>query len=425
MTRVPSFGRTLGALGLAVLVGGAAHASAQDAGASFTVQQAITALHDGNTLLVAAEHRELAADADVTRAGLWTNPIVSADYFYGALQSSYDPAGTGILSVQQLFETSDVPGARARAMREELAAVHEERDAVRIFLEIEVQAACIDLAAALDAVVIARESAGQLEAMRHIIDARVAGGAAARYDGHRIAIALAEAVALVDTLEADVIAARAQLDAVVGPLAERLAGRPAVDLDTLPSLPNLAALREQIVDTRADLRAARARARGAQAIVDVAQRSVFQGFALRLQTGFGQGPGQFDVGIGLSLPLPVLDYGQGSIQGAEQRAEVARYAADSIQYTALVRLEGAHREAAQRIEAASRYTDSVTEIRSDMRAEIEAAYREARVSVLELVDAYLSTRDAALRRLALTRDAMHAVLEIERALRVGDVGLGP
>lgn len=388
---------------------------------TFTVQEAIDAMHAGSALLVLAEHREHAAEADVTQAGVWTNPVLSGDYFYGALQSSYDPAGTGVFSLSQMLETSDVPGARARAMREELAAVHEERGAVTTFLELEVRSACIDLAAAYAAVDIARASAATIEAARRIVDARVAGGAAARYDAHRIAIAHAEAVALVDTSEADVIRARAALDAAVGPLAEHLAGRPQVDLDTLPALPDLATLRGQLADTRADLRAARARARSATLAVDVAERSVFPGFALRLQSGFGQGPGQFDVGIGISLPLPILDFGQGSIPAAEQRAEVARSAADALAYVALVRLEGAHREAAQRIEAASRFTDSVTVIGADMRAEIEAAYREARVSILELVDAYVSTREAAMERLALTRDAFQALLAIERALRVGDV----
>ncbi len=275
--------------------------------------------------------------------------------------------------------------------------------------------------AAYIAVDVARDSVATIEAARRIVDARVAGGAAARYDAHRIAIAHAEAIALVDQSEADVIRARAELDAAVGPLAERLTGRPQVDLDTLPTLPDLAALRGQLDDTRADLRAARARAREASLAVDVAQRSVFQGFALRLQTGFGQGPGQFDLGLGVSIPLPILDYGQGSIDAAQQRADVARYAADALEYVALVRLEGAHREATQRIEAASRFTDSVIVISADMRGEIEAAYREARVSILELVDAYVSTRDAALERLTLTRDALQALLEIERALRVGDL----
>lgn len=151
----------------------------------------------------------------------------------------------------------------------------------------------------------------------------------------------------------------------------------------------------------------------------MAQRSVFPGFAIRVQSGFGQGPGQFDLGLGVSLPLPILDFGQGTIPAAEQRADALRDQADAIAYVAGVRLEAAHREAAQRLEAASRFTDSVTTIGPDMRAEMGAAYREARVSILELVDAYVSTREAALERIALTRQALQALVEIERALRVG------
>jgi cobalt-zinc-cadmium efflux system outer membrane protein len=378
----------------------------------------------GHPQLAAARATTRAAEYDLLTAGLWSNPQLNVQYSRSLGFTSYDPVlGYAQLGVTQVIETSGLPGARREAAEHALAASRADELNVRLGLVLDVHAAFVQLAAAEARLEIHRETAAQLERADQIVHARVAAGAAPHYDASRIDVAMADARAAVGAAEADVVAARAALDVAVGPEAVTLRGRPAFELRHAPPLSTLVALAELMRASRPDLVAARQRARAAVAQVEVARRSVLQGVSLYAGVAVGQsfGPSnerQVDLSVGLTVPLPLLDRGQGAVPSAELRAQSAGATAGALQLAAEQRLAAAYAEVARRRQALAAYEQSGVAQSQGMRREAEAAYREGRLSVLELVDAYLSVRDARLRLVSLASEARTAEVGLWRAAGV-------
>jgi outer membrane protein TolC len=162
--------------------------------------------------------------------------------------------------------------------------------------------------------------------------------------------------------------------------------------------------------------AARHRTDAATTDIDVATKQVFPGIGLRLGAGYGQSTGQLDVGAGLIVPLPLLERGQGTIAATQARADGNRYMTEALTTAVEQRVQAAHAEYVRRLEALSRFRARTSSVHDGMRGEAEAGYREAKLSVLELVDAYQSLRDARLRLLELAEDAHLAHVALGRAV---------
>jgi cobalt-zinc-cadmium efflux system outer membrane protein len=287
----------------------------------------------------------------------------------------------------------------------------------------DVHAAFVALAAAVARVAIQRETATRLEQADRIVRARVDAGAAPHYDASRMGVALADARASVANAEADVIAARGTLNMAVGPLAAMLHGVPDLDLFAAPNLPALAALLETTRAQRPDLAAARGRALAAYSQIDVARRGVVQGATIYLGAGFGAGtdptqgnPTQTDLVLGVTVPLPVFDHGQGAVPAAMSRAVAASNVVRALELVAEQRVTAAYNEVLRRREALAQYRGTGVAESVGMRREAEAGYREGRLSILELVDAYISLRDAQLRLVSLAADTRTAEVNLRRAV---------
>lgn len=382
---------------------------------TFSVEAALAAMRRAHPLVRAAASTVRVAEGNATTAGHWANPIVDASYFQALRNSSYDPIGTPAVGVTQFLEFAGTPAARRRSAQSEVRATQADRDGVKRNLEWTVREAYVRLAISYDRQSIYRDAITDLERASGIVRARVGSGVAPRYDSSRIQLAVEQAHADLADAEADALRARGDFDIAVGPGAVELRGAPSLNALDVPPPPSLAASVDG-ARGRPDLVAARHRTDAAMTDIDVARKLVFPGIGLRLGTGYGQSTGQLDVGAGVIVPLPLIERGQGSIMAAQARAEANSFIAEALTTAADQRVQAAHAEYVKRFAALSRFRTQTATVNEGMRGEAEAGYREAKLSVLELVDAYHSLRDARLRLLELAEGAQVASIALLRAV---------
>jgi len=398
-------------------------ASESPSAAGFTLTDALKAL-DRHPQLASARATSRAAEHEVVAAGLWTNPQLNITYARSIGYTTYDPLlGAGQIGVTQLIETSGLPGARRRAAAFERDAAHADTAAIRTRLALDVRRAFVSLAGAYERRRVAQAALAQLEHAARIVEARVEEGLAPRYHASRMAIAVADARAAVEEAEASIASERGSFDVAMGPGAASLVGAPQMDIYAPLTLPPVNRVVEAARKDNPTLLAANMRARGAAAEIDVAQRAVFPGIAVYGGVGVGQGIGpnnerQIDWIVGVTVPIPSVDRGQGKIPAARMRADAWSSAAMGFALEVDQRVRAAHAEAGRRRLALETYRQSALASMDSMVGEVEAAYKEGRVSVLELVDAYASARDARLRLVALAIDAKTAEIGVWQAAGV-------
>ncbi|HSC87311.1 MAG TPA: TolC family protein [Polyangiaceae bacterium] len=381
----------------------------------FTLVDALGALRQGHPLLAMARANTRAASADAHDTRLWTNPTLSANWAYGVTNSSYDRVGAWTWQVSQFLELSGAPAERGRSSDYLTSAAQRDYDYVFFQLSCDVEAALVDWVAAERRAFNARTARDLLGAAARIILDRVAAGAAPKYDGDRIRLALAQIQADVDEADAARARARGQFAAAVGPGAEELRGEPAYELDGPRALPSSVEA-QRLLETRPDVQAAELRAASARSSISVAKRSVFPGVNLQLGAGLGQAPGQLDVVLGVAAPLPILDRGQASVRAAEARKEASESYARSIVELEARRLDGLLEEAARRRGAQTQFERSAILSGDEMLREAQAGYLAGTFSVLELVDAYTTWRDAHERNVDLLAAARRSEIEVRRIL---------
>lgn len=402
-------------------------ASAQDAdpaqspstASTFTLDEALAVQRQGHPRLARARSLEAAAEHDIAAAGMWTNPELFVDYTAGVANSSYDRAGTGVFGVSQFVELSGAPRARRESARHLRDAARAEREGVERELAFEAESTFVALAAQQGIVDAAGELVRQLERAQRIVESRVSAGTMSRYAARRVEVARAEAVVALGGELAELAERRGAFDVAVGPLAANLAGRAVASAAPL-ALPPVEQLIERAFAERRDLAASTSRQRSAEADITVARRSVVPGFALRVFGGFGQGPGQWDVGAGVAVPLPVVDRGQAAIPAAESRAQAARESTEALNLEIGQRVRAAYSAAKLRFGALERFVQETSSSSEALAAEAEAQFREGRLSILELVDSITASNALVVRRLELTRDARLAEQSVRRLVEVGD-----
>lgn len=400
----------------------------------FDLSEAYAAMNRSNPMLMALLEGTHAAEADVIAAGLWTNPMLVANYTHAVNGPSYTydvVLGNGQLVIQQLLELSNLPGARHEVALAMLDATRNDSEGVRRSLYFDLRAAVIAMTEAVQRRIILHETGEQMMHARNIVAIRVDAGAAPRYDLARINVALAAVRAEENDAVADLAAARGMLDVTVGAATRSLHGVPRYDLFDASPMPPVAALIEAAERLRPDLRAAAARTRAARSAVDVAHRTVFQGITAYAGAAFGAGNPtdpraiaptnpyhgtEMDLVVGVAVPLPAIDRGQGTIPAAESRAHAAEYVARAMLVQARLRIEALYRELQLRRDNLASYDDTTPAEADEMLRMAEAQYREGRTQILDLVDAYTSVRDARLRRLGLAKDVRVSELELARAV---------
>jgi cobalt-zinc-cadmium efflux system outer membrane protein len=355
-----------------------------------------------------------AAEAEVTAASVRPDPTVSFER-----EEVFADAGglpTHELSFVWPFDLSQRRGLRVAGARAGAHAAAGDRDARRIALVIDGLRAYHEAAYARLCVDVLRRERQALVRAVEIVRKRAGAGDASGYDLQRFELELAAYDDLLATAETVLHGARRRLAALVGQpdgLADALAS---LELPaTSPALPGLLA---DALDGRPDYRAAKLRAEAAKARAAAGARGWVP--TLGLTAGFLSA----DLGdetahgyvIGLSLSIPIFDRGQGDTARAlaEQRAAEADARSLENQVPAAVRL--AHETLVRRVAQAQQFATSQLARLDQLLKTAETAYREGDASVVELLDAHRTARDARLRDLELRRDAKLAELDLRLAL---------
>lgn len=224
-------------------------------------------------------------------------------------------------------------------------------------------------------------------------------------------------------LETDLALARAEGVFERGRLMAYLPGaavpRVTGSLDPLPGHLNAAELATRALGARADIRAEQRRvnqfrleerAAGRRRVPDPVVTAGYK----RADIGAGRVVNGTVVGLALNIPL----FNQGQAEQARFAAEQERTNARLEILTQRVRaeVESAANAYNARVEARAAYERALTGTGPELIRIATIAYQEGEISILQLLDAYRTRRDAQLRSLALRTAIKEAQIELERAI---------
>ena len=383
-----------------------------------TSADAFKAYETGNLERKAAQAQVEAARQQVRAAGLLENPTIShsqghnntgtptnGDHYYSNTLSQTVPI-TGKLGYRRQV---------AEANRDATEGAFQLRD---IGLRLAVLRAYSRLLAAQQHVLFTRQDLASLEEVVDVLKKRVAAGATAQYDltrgeleAERVRTELSDALA-------DEKAAREELRKAIGPAAP-IGPFAVAPVDLSPPYAEVGALTAFALSARGDLKAARALSGGAEASAILAKREVVPDITLSLGLLNTNGPHSTDVLAGVSIPIPIIRRGQGTIQAARSTADAARFDVQALETripTEVIRAIAVYQ---QRVAERDRYQTAVKQRAERLLRIAQTAYREGARGILELVDAYRTSREVRLRDLELRAAAEAAGFDVAEA--VGDL----
>ncbi len=154
----------------------------------------------------------------------------------------------------------------------------------------------------------------------------------------------------------------------------------------------------------------------------MAKRSIFPGIAVGVTAGYGQATRQWDVGATLGFALPMIDRGQSTVPAQQERAGAALATQQALTLQARWDIEAARQAAQLTYEAFASFLTDTQSTETSMLQEAEMQFKEARLSVLEWVDAIDTAQDVSARRMTLGRDARLAEVRLRRLVEVGNPG---
>jgi cobalt-zinc-cadmium efflux system outer membrane protein len=355
-----------------------------------------------------------AAEAEVTAAGTWANPVLS--FGRDEVFSGDRRYPEHLLRLEMPFEISGRRGLRLAAAR--LGVRAERQRAARSRSEVLARAmrAYLLAAAARQRLAILADAQRVLAPLLGKLRTRALHGDAAGLDRERLALEL-------DDLEDQVEEARRGLASRQRLLA-LLAGDPGGAIDAtdpliLPGAPDVdAAVIGRETAARADREAARLDTEQARTEVAAARRGWVPGLTvwLGLRTDVPDRATAWGYSAGLSLTLPLLDRGQGDRRRAEARLRL------SLARERRVGLESTARAHAAR-DALVRSRQQVERLRRSQvpRAErliriIGAGYHEGDRTLFEVLEVHRLARGVQLRHLALLLRANLDAVELRQAL---------
>jgi len=402
-----------GLFGAVFCVLGFAHAAEP-----LTLERALALADEANPRLRAAIAQTEGARAGILTARAYPNPDIEA---LGGRQTSrsnfMSPEGTVVaLGLNQPIDLPTVRDPRIRAAEAGLQgsefALAESRLTVRAI----VKQAFYDVLRRRAEFELAVENQKLLDEIRRRIEVRVGVGEApklelTRAEAEAAVAANAAAAARLRVLQA-VAALRAAIGAPLPPDADVVG-----DIAAVPPLPDVAALREEMLANYPALAQTRAEARRAEARLQTER-------ALRipqpsLRAGFEQQPDTNKVVVGIGVPIPIWDQRQGPIGEAvaafqEANANVERRRLELT--AALDDAYGRFQVAAQTIAA---YEGGVLKQAEEALRVAQTAYRFGERGFIEVLDAQRVLRAARLEFLAARFDQQTALITIEQ-LRAGE-----
>lgn len=386
------------------------------------LSRAVELFRRQNLRLVAGRHAVSAARADAVAAGLISNPSIylGAQLFtHGAVTGGKEEV---TVALAQRLPVTGVAGLRrdaatAAATAEEAAFAVEGwallGELKRAYLGLQrVQLTARVLAGGL----------GDLDRVQHVLDERARAGATPAYDRLRLEVERGGLRARISRVEVETISARAELAHAIGGVPEDLDVAVADEPVDPPAPADPALLVQQALGRRPELKAAHFRAvaanLGARAWGRryVPEPELGLGYTRFIDVPSANGTSGGAVIMSLAMPLPVFDHGQGAVTAFEERGREAQ----ALAQDARLRIEREVKEASSRLRAArDAYEKHQERVRTDaenVRRIAEAAYREGKASILELLDAYSSYLRVQEQAVELRVLALSAALDLERVV---------
>ncbi|MBC7978761.1 MAG: TolC family protein [Myxococcales bacterium] len=368
---------------------------------------------DPRVELIAAEVD--AAAAEVLAARRRPDPRIAVD------REEVFPAGGGLAtSYVRVVVPLDISGRRGRmiaAATANLGAARAESDVQRFVLVVDALRVFREAEYLRLRVGSMTADRGALARAVDIVAKRARAGEAAGYDQQRLELELAAYDDLIASAAIDLRVAQQRLASLVGRPGQRVDAAGALAPVTTP-VPALETLLGDPLAQRGDYRAAKLRLDAAAADRAAADRAWVPSLELTagaMSSDLGTGSASGYV-AGLSFSLPIFDRGA----AGRARADAARRtaAADARllerEITSAIRI--AYETWTERAAQVARFESAQLAPLEQLLRSAETAYRDGGGSIVELLDAYRTAREARLRNLELRRETSLAVLDLWRAL---------
>jgi len=351
------------------------------------------------------------AKADVVGAKVLPNPTI--DYSGTRLRSG---TNTGAATVDVASLEWPVLVFGQRKARRTAAERGVDATAARIASDLasrqrDVRAAFDDLLTQQERVRILEGARLDLEHVASIVCARQEAGEASEYDALRVATEFRTTDALLGDAKGDLADAAGHL--------AMLLGRPGTvphalgDLAPPASAPlDAEALWAEASERLPSLQAARKDEEAARSAESAARRDAWPVPVLSGGAEWTQDARSTSAVFGVSIPLPALDRNQGAVAKARAREEVATLTRKSLEAEARADLDRAVAVASERRAALAELDAAVSSRLPEMRSMAEAAYREGRGDILDLLDAFRTLTSTRLARLDAFSGVAHAETDL-------------
>jgi cobalt-zinc-cadmium efflux system outer membrane protein len=376
-----------------------------------TLARALEILAGESPGTAAARARIGEARADVVAAKVAPNPAL--DYSGTRLHSG---TNTGAATVDQWSLEWPVlvfgqRKARGDAAERGVVATEAHVQADLASRERDVRVAFDDLLAQQERVRILEGSRLDLERVATIVCARQEAGEASEYDALRVETEFRTTDALLGDARGDLADASGRLAVLLG--------RPGAILRAVGELspPTAApldpdALWAEAAERLPSLTAARRDEDAAGSAEHSARRDAWPVPVLTGGAEWTQDARSTSVVFGVSIPLPSLDRNQGAVARARARQEEAMLTRKAVEAEARADLDRAVRVATERRAALAELDAAVSSRLPEMRTMAEAAYREGRGGILELLDAFRSLTSTRLARVDAFAGVAHAETDL-------------
>jgi len=396
-----------------------------------SLQQAVSIAFERNHDLQLAQSAVATARAYVLTANAAPNPTLGVST--GSINLS-GGNGSGalwrkqidtIVSANQLIERGGKRELRAESARYNARAVSDDLLDVRRQLKRLVSQVYVDLHLSQDRVVAAQEAVRLLEATLSAAQLRRDAGDIAGADIERVRV---------DALRArnDVTAAEAERRRAQQILAFLLADPERADLlhatDEWPTpaeitAPNHAAML-QMIERRADVRAASARTESALAAARLAEslrtRDVSVGLQYEHFPQPSSNPNGNSVGFSVQVPLFTRYYYEGEISASLAALDATRVNLERVRAAAETEINGATLELISASERLRRHREELLRAAEKAAQAAEYAYQNGAVGVMDVLDARRTLRATRLDALTAQADFSKALASWQAATELSD-----
>jgi outer membrane protein, heavy metal efflux system len=340
---------------------------------------------------VAAERATLGlAEADVVGAGVHPNPTMDYAGTHLIAGDSTGAVTTHQLALEQPLLLFGQRGTRIEAAKQALLAERARVAAGFAAHALEARQAFAALLVGQDRVARLDQTRADLERVGQIVHGRAEAGERSRYDVLRVE-------ADVRKVEADLIDARAEAQEAAGRLGALLGlpgwqphARGSLDPIALPV--DVERLWQAARARKPALVAARRRLEAAGSALRAARREAWPVPALQAGAVVTREVAGTSFIAGLELPLPLFDRNQGGVARAGAQADVAGRELLADESEARADIERAAALLVEHREALARLREGFERL-PEMQRMAEEAYRNAKGSVLDLLDAFRSLKD--------------------------------